>query len=299
MTAATSGTRAERDVADRRSAHRAIGVSAVGLLLTGTIELALAVFTGSVGLLGDALHNLSDVSTSAVVFLGFRISKKQPSQRYPYGYERAEDLVGLLIALVIWGSAVLAGYESYRKLVDHGATSSVYVGMTGAVLGIVGNQLVARYKLRVGRQIHSATLVADAKHSWLDALSSAGALGGLILVALGYRWGDPLAGFAVTLFICHVGFEVTREVTHHLMDGVDADELDAVRGAVADVAELRVVGVRGRWLGRSLLVEVQVEVSDLVTFAEFAWLRAAATHRVMQNLPAVREVSFVPVALDR
>ena len=151
----------------------------------------------------------------------------------------------------------------------------------------------------MGRQIHSATLVADAKHSWLDALSSAGALGGLILVALGYRWGDPLAGFAVTLFICHVGFEVTREVTHHLMDGVDADELDAVRGAVADVAELRVVGVRGRWLGRSLLVEVQVEVSDLVTIAEFARLRAAATHRVMQNLPAVREVSFVPVALDR
>lgn len=118
-------------------------------------------------------------------------------------------------------------------------------------------------------------------------------------MALGYRWGDPLAGFAVTLFICHVGFEVTREVTHHLMDGVDADELDAVRGAVADVAELRVVGVRGRWLGRSLLVEVQVEVSDLVTIAEFARLRAAATHRVMQNLPAVREVSFVPVALDR
>ena len=206
----------------RRAANRAVGVSALGLAATGLIELVLAVITGSVALLGDALHNLSDVSTSAVVFLGFRISKRPATDRYPYGFERAEDLAGLGVALVIWASAVFAGVESYRKLVGHGTTTSVYVGMAGAVLGIVGNQLVARYKLRIGRRISSATLLADAKHSWLDALSSAGALAGLILVAAGWRWGDPIAGFAVTLFIAHVGWEVTTDMLHRLMDGIDA-----------------------------------------------------------------------------
>src|ERR1700735_4759416 len=113
------------DAQERREANRAIAVSAVGLAVTGTVELVLAVLTGSVGLLGDAIHNLSDVSTSAVVFLGVRLSRKGPTERYPYGLDRAEDLAGIGIAVVIWASAAFAGYESVRQLVDHGNDSHV------------------------------------------------------------------------------------------------------------------------------------------------------------------------------
>jgi cation diffusion facilitator family transporter len=244
----------------RHAANRAVGVSAVGLALTGGIELVLALVTGSVGLLGDALHNLSDVSTSAVVFLGFRISRKPATERYPYGYERAEDLAGLGVALVIWLSAVFAGVESYRKLIHHGGTTHLSLGMAGAVLGVVGNQAVARYKGRIGRRIHSVTLLADARHSWLDALSSVGALAGLIAVALGYRWGDPVAGFAVTLFIVHVGYEVTTEIAHHLLDGVEPDHVRNARAAAESVPGVRRVSVRGRWMGRSLVFDVDGEL---------------------------------------
>lgn len=132
------------DAEERRQANRALGVSAAGLALTGVVELAIAVLTGSVGLLGDALHNLSDVSTSALVFLGFRVSKKDPTERYPYGFERAEDLAGVGIAVVIWASALFAGVESVRKLLGHGHTTHVGVGMAAAALGIIGNQVVAR-----------------------------------------------------------------------------------------------------------------------------------------------------------
>lgn len=121
--------------------------------------------------------------------------------------------------MAIWLSAVFAAIESYRKLVGHESTHSVGLGIGAAVLGIVGNQVVAADKRRVGHRIGSATLLADAQHSWLDALSSAGALVGLVLVAFGQRWSDPVAGFAVTLFIAHVGFEVTRELVDRLMDG--------------------------------------------------------------------------------
>src|SRR3984957_4620620 len=208
------------DARDRREANRAIGISAAGLAVTGLAELLLALLTGSVGLLGDAIHNLSDVSTSAVVFVGFRLSRRPPTDRYPYGLERAEDLAGVGIAVVIWASAAFAGYESVRKLIEHGHTSHVGLGIAGAIIGIVGNQVVARYKMRVGRRINSATLIADARHSWLDALSSAGALVGLIAVALGWSWGDPVAGIAVTIFICHVGYEVTADVMRRLGGGV-------------------------------------------------------------------------------
>src|SRR5579864_6627016 len=245
------------DTRDRRQANRAVGVSALGLAATGLIELLLAVLTGSVGLLGDAIHNLSDVSTSAVVFLGFRLSRKAPTERYPYGLDRAEDLAGIGIAVVIWASAAFAGYESVRKLLVHGPTSHVALGIFGAALGIAGNQIVARYKLVIGRRINSATLVADARHSWLDALSSAGALVGLIAVALGQPWGDPVAGLAITVFICHVGVQVTGDVMHRLADGVDPADLAAAEAAAGSVPGVIHAHARARWTGRTLRVEIE------------------------------------------
>ena len=280
---------AARDSQDRRLANRAIAVSAIGLGLTGAIELAIALVTGSVGLLGDALHNLSDVSTSAVVFFGFRISKKSPSRRYPYGFERAEDLAGLGVALVIWLSAFLAGYESFRKLVSGAGTNYVTLGMAAAVIGILGNLVVSRYKLHVGTKIHSSSLVADAHHSRLDALSSLGALIGLILVAAGFPIGDPIAGFAVTLLILEVGFEVTRDVLHHLLDGIEPELIDSVRVIAAgtpDVAD--VVAARGRWTGRTVRLELSIRP---VLGGDSAAIEAAILGRVQAEHEMVREIA--------
>jgi cation diffusion facilitator family transporter len=238
------------DAGDRRAANRAVAVSAVGLGATGLAELLLAVLTGSVGLLGDAIHNLSDVSTSAVVFLGFRLSRRPATERYPYGLERAEDLAGIGIAVVIWASAAFAGYESIRKLLVHGPTTHI-----GA--GIAGNLAVTRYKLVVGRRINSATLVADARHSWLDALSSAGALAGLVAVAAGRPWGDPVAGLAITVVICHVGYEVTGDVMHRLADGVAPSVITTAESAAGSVPGVLHAHARARWTGRTLRVEIE------------------------------------------
>jgi cation diffusion facilitator family transporter len=278
----------------RREANRAVAVSAVGLALTGGIELILALLTGSVALLGDALHNLSDVSTSAVVFLGFRISKRPPSSAYPYGYERAEDLAGLGVALVIWLSAVLAGYQSYLKFVRHAGTRHLAIGIAGAVIGIIGNQLVARYKGRVGRRIQSATLQADAKHSWLDALSSLGALVGLVIVATGRVWGDPIAGFVVTLFIIQVGFTVTREIVNHLMDGVDPTDIDAARDAALRVDGVTDAAVRGRWMGRSLVLEVEGRLRPETSLDKAESIGQQVEAAVHGAVPAARRVQWIP-----
>ncbi len=245
------------DAGERRQANRAVAVSAAGLAVTGLVELAIALLSGSVALLGDALHNLSDVSTSALVFVGFRASRKLPSERYPYGYERAEDLAGLGVAVVIWGSAVFAGFESVTKLLRHGTTDHVGWGIAAAAIGIAGNQLVARYKLTVGRRIRSATLVADAKHSWLDALSSGGAMLGLVGVAAGWGWADAVAGMVVTGFICHVGWEVTSDIAHHLLDGVDPEIVATAEAVTAAVPGVTHAHARARWTGRTLRVEVE------------------------------------------
>jgi cation diffusion facilitator family transporter len=273
------------DVQERREANRAIAVSAIGLAATGLAELLLAVLTGSVGLLGDAIHNLSDVSTSAVVFLGFRLSRRGPTERYPYGLDRAEDLAGIGIAVVIWASAAFAGYESIRKVLDHGTTTHVALGIAGAALGIIGNQVVARYKLVVGRRINSATLIADARHSWLDALSSAGALVGLVAVALGFRLGDPIAGMAVTLFICHVGYEVTKDVVHRLADGVDPSVITRAEAAAGSVTGVIHAHARARWTGRTLRVEIEGWVNPDLPAREADALGRLVADSLSRQLP--------------
>jgi cation diffusion facilitator family transporter len=282
-----------RDDADERhQANRAVAVSAIGLGATGLVELLLAVLTGSVGLLGDAIHNLSDVSTSAVVFLGFRLSRRPPTEQYPYGLERAEDLAGIGIAVVIWASAAFTGLESIRKLIQHGHTSHVAAGIAGAVLGIVGNQAVAWYKLRVGRRINSATLIADARHSWLDALSSAGALAGLAAVAFGQSWGDPVAGLAVTAVICHVGYEVTRDVVHRLADGVDPAVITAAEAAAGSVPGVIHAHARARWTGRTLRVEIEGWVDPDLPARDADALGRRVAGQISRQLPGAGSLTW-------
>ena len=285
------------DAAERRQANRAIAVSAIGLAVTGLVELAIALITGSVGLLGDALHNLSDVSTSAVVFLGFRISRRAPSERYPYGWERAEDLAGLGVAVVIWASAVFAGVESVHKLLADEGTSHLGAGIAAAVLGVLGNQAVARYKLRVGRRIQSAALVSDAKHSWLDALSSGGALAGLVAVTLGQRWGDPVAGLAITLFICHVGFQVTTDITRRLLDGIDAGVLTTAEHAAAAVDGVQHAHARARWTGRTLRITIEGWVDPDLAVRDADHLGRQVADAVHAAVSEARAITFTPRAM--
>jgi cation diffusion facilitator family transporter len=289
-----------RDDADeRRQANRAIAVSAVGLGVTGLAELLIALLTGSVGLLGDAIHNLSDVSTSAVVFLGFRLSRRPPTEKYPYGLERAEDLAGIGIAVVIWASAAFAGFESVHKLLVHGRTTYVGAGIAGAVLGIIGNQVVARYKLMVGRRINSATLIADARHSWLDALSSAGALAGLVAVAFGQSWGDPVAGLAVTAFICHVGYEVTADVLRRLADGVDPDVITRAEAAAGSVPGVIHAHARARWTGRTLRVEVEGWVDPGLPARDADALGRLVADEISRQLPEAGSFTWTTRAAPR
>jgi cation diffusion facilitator family transporter len=280
------------DVGERRQANRAIAVSAVGLALTGLIELAIALVSGSVALFGDAIHNLSDVSTSALVFFGFRTSRKIPSKRHPYGYERAEDLAGIGVALVIWASAIVAGVESVTKLLDHGTTADLGWGIAAAAVGIAGNQLVAFYKFVVGRRIRSATLVADAKHSWLDALSSAGAMLGLIGVAFGWGWADAVAGIIVTGFICHVGWHVTAEIAHRLLDGIDPNIITTAETIATTVPGVNHAHARARWTGRTLRIEVEALLNPDITLGEADQIGHHVATALTPQIPDMRSFTW-------
>lgn len=190
----------------------------------------------------------------------------------------------------------LLGYGQDREG-PLGHTAHVAAGITGAALGIVGNQVVARYKLRVGRRINSATLIADARHSWLDALSSAGALVGLVAVAFGLPWGDPLAGLAVTAFICHVGYEVTKDVVHRLADGVDPNVIIAAEAAAGSVPGVIHAHARARWTGRTLRVEIEGWVDPKLSAHDADELGRQVADQISQQLPEAGSLTWTTRAV--
>jgi cation diffusion facilitator family transporter len=164
-------------------------------------------------------------------------------------------------------------------------THFVGAGIAAAILGIIGNQVVARYKLVVGRRINSATLIADARHSWLDALSPAGALAGLVAVSLGQSWGDPVAGLAVTAFICHVGYEVTADVMRRLADGVDPDLIVTAEAAAGSVPGVIHAHARARWTGRTLRVEIEGWVAPDMSARDADELGRTVADEISRQLP--------------
>jgi cation diffusion facilitator family transporter len=287
-----------QDDSNRRRAMRAIVVSSLGLLLTSAFEIFITVLSGSVALLSDALHNLGDVFTTVGVYFGFRASRKQPTRRYPYGYGRAEDLTGIVIVIAIWSSAALAGWQSYEKLISGRGTTHLSLGMLAAVIGIVGNQVVARYKLSVGRAIKSAPLIVDARHSMLDAIASAGALAGLIGVALGLRVADPIAGLAITVLIVHIGIDATRDVASRLMDVNDEELTQAARAAaMSEPSVLDVGDVRVRWLGRQAEVRMILRLRATMSLTQAHDVAHRVQEIVLSEVPDIREVLVEPAPM--
>jgi cation diffusion facilitator family transporter len=155
-----------------------------------------------------------------------------------------------------------------------------------ALLGFLGNEAVAVFRIRVGREIGSAALVADGYHARADGLTSLAVLGGAAGVWAGYPLSDPLVGLLVTAAILILVWQAARAVLTRMLDGVEPEVLEAVGHAarhvpgVADVAE-----VRGRWLGHRLAFELNVVVSPQLTVAEGHGIAKEVRHQILHHVP--------------
>jgi cation diffusion facilitator family transporter len=254
----------ETDAAGRR----ALRISLVGLLITAAIQAAVVVLSGSVALLGDTLHNIADALTALPLLLAFRLARRPATSRYTYGYGRAEDLAGLFVIAMITLSSVLAGYEAIDRLIHPRHVSHLWAVAAAAIVGCAGNEIVARYRIRIGRRIGSAALVADGLHARTDGFTSLAVLFGAAGVGLGWRQADPIIGLLITIAILGVLRTAVRQVGARLMDAVDPDLVEQATSAlttvdgVLDVRELRI-----RWIGHTLRAEADITVEPGLTLA--------------------------------
>jgi cation diffusion facilitator family transporter len=275
---------------------RAIKISTFGLLATALIQFVIVAIGGSVGLLADSLHNFADVFTTVALWIAFNASKRAADHRYTYGYDRFEDLVGVVIVLIIGLSCAISGYEAYRALVHERVVSHIPASIAAGFVGVVGNEAVAQYKIRVGRKIRSAALVADGIHSRTDGLVSLGAVAGLVGVALGYPKADPVAAFVITAAIAWATIVAAREVTGRLVDKVDGELVGNVERQARSVPGVEDVhDIRARWAGRSLYVQMDLAIDEGLALRDAHAIAEEVRHAVLH---AIDGVSDVTVHLD-
>nr|BFE31863.1 cation diffusion facilitator family transporter [Actinomadura rugatobispora] len=265
---------------------RALWISLVVLGATTVLQAIVVAISGSVALLGDTLHNAADALTAVPLGIAFLLARRPPTRRYTYGYGRAEDVAGILIVLTIAASALAAGYTALERLADPRPVTHLWAVAMAALIGFTGNELVARYRIRVGRRIGSAALVADGLHARTDGFTSLAVLLGAGGVALGLPWADPVIGLLITLAILAVLRQAALEIWHRLMDAVDPDLVDKAEAALTSTPGVLDVGdIRLRWIGHRLRAECDVIVDPSATLVQAHRIAVDAEHGLLHALP--------------
>jgi cation diffusion facilitator family transporter len=280
----------DADLYGNRAGLRAVQISTAGMLLVAIIQFVIAGIGGSAGLFADALHNLGDVLTTVALWIAFAISNRAANQRYTYGYYRSEDLAGIFIVLVIIASAAAGATESILKLTSGTAPTAIYLSMAAALVGVAGNELLAQYKISMGKRINSVPLVADGQHSRIDGLTSLAAFLGLVGVALGFRLADPIAGLVITVVILTVVYSTSRSVLQRLLDAVDVRVVPAIMNATRVVPGVEGVNdIRARWVGHTLHVALNIEVDANLTIARAHEIAEEVRHRLFHEISGLSE----------
>jgi cation diffusion facilitator family transporter len=272
---------------------RATKISLVLLAVTAGLQVIVFLVSGSVALLADTIHNISDAFTSIPLWIAFVLMRRPPSRRFTYGLGRVEDLAGIIIVLFIAASAVLVGWESLQAFADPRGFDNVWLVAVAGVIGFIGNEAVAIYRIRVGRRIGSAALVADGNHARTDGITSLGVLLSAVGVGLGFPLADPIVGIAITVAILVILVGAARDVLRRLLDAVDPAMVDAAEQVLSCVPGVQEVeSVRMRWTGHRIRAEADVTVDPEIDVRGAHDIAENARHALLHAVKGLDDVTI-------
>src|SRR5215204_3161729 len=246
----------------------AIKWSFIILMITAALQLAVVFVSGSVALFADTIHNIGDATTAIPLWVAFVLARRKPSRTFTYGLGRAEDLAGILIVLIILFSAVVAGYEAINRLIHPQPVHQLGWLAAAGIIGFLGNEAVAVFRIRVGRQMNSAALIADGYHARTDGLTSLAVVLGAFGVWMGFPLADPIVGLVITVAIFGIVWQSARAVLTRMLDGVDPSVMTEIRHAAEHVPGVfAVTDARARWIGHKLHADVAISVDETLPLA--------------------------------
>jgi cation diffusion facilitator family transporter len=264
---------------------RALWISLAVLGATAATQAVVVVFSGSVALLSDTLHNVADALTAVPVGIAFLLGRRLATRRFTYGFGRAEDVAGIVVVLAIAGSALAAAIESIRRFTEPTDIRQLPVVAVAALVGFLGNEIAARVRIRTGRRIGSAVLVADGLHARADSITSLAVLLSVLGAAFGLRWADPAIGLVISVAIMIVTYSAAKQVVTRLMDAVDPALVDQAKAVLRDTEGVEAIDkIRMRWIGHALHAEVDLAVGAELTLRDAHTVAHRAEHRLRESI---------------
>jgi cation diffusion facilitator family transporter len=254
-------------------------------MATALLQLVVVLMSGSVALLSDTIHNFGDAATAIPLWIAFALTRLGASRRFTFGYGRVEDLAGVVIVLIILFSAVVAGYQAVERLINPQPVGFLWAVAAASLVGFMGNEAVAVFRIRVGREIGSAALVADGYHARTDGWTSLAVLAGAVGVWLGYPLADPIVGLLIAAAILVIVWQSGKAVFTRLLDGVEPEAIEEIRHTASCVPGVEDVSeVRARWLGHRLHAEVNVAVDPDLSVSEGHAIARELNHQLLHHL---------------
>ena len=277
----------------------AIKWSFIILAITSVLQLGVVYVSSSIALLADTIHNVADATTAIPLWIAFMLVRRPPTKMFNYGLGRVEDLAGILIVFIILFSAVFAGYQALYRLIHPQAIS--YLGWVAAagVIGFLGNEIVAVFRIKVGREIQSAALIADGYHARTDGLTSLAVVVGAFGVWAGFPLADPIIGLLITVTILGIVWQSAKSVLVRALDGVEPDIVDEIEHAAEHVKGIKVVSAKARWLGHRLHTDIAVAVDDRLPVSAGVKLAEQLRGELLGHISALRTATITFASQDR
>lgn len=269
----------------RTDGIRTAWIGLVGMMAVAAAQVFIVWISGSVGLLADTVHSLGHAVTTIPLIIAFRIGARAATKRYPYGFRRLEDLVGILICLVIFATAIIIIWESVDALINPRELTNLWWVFAAGLVGFAGNEIVAIYRIRGGKRIGSAALIAEGQHARVDGFTSLAVSVGITFAWFGMPQGDAIVGLFIALVILGVMFSSLRAVVRRLMDGVEPGTVEQIKTVVSAVDGVENVGLtRARWSGHRISAETIIEVSHELSVGESQQIVASVQHALASEV---------------
>ena len=264
----------------------AVKWSFIGLGITAVLQLIVVKLSGSIALLADTIHNFGDATTAIPLWIAFTFSRRKPTKRFTYGYGRIEDLAGVFVVLTILISAIVAGYESINRFFHPQKVEYLGAVVAASLVGFIGNEAVAVFRIKVGKEISSAALIADGYHARVDGFTSLAVLFGVIGVWLGFPLADPIIGLGITIAIFKIVWDSVKTVFIRLLDGVEPEIIDEIEHAVSHVSKVQeITQIHARWVGHFLHAELSIKVDSKLIVEEMNKISEEVKHELKHHLP--------------
>jgi cation diffusion facilitator family transporter len=262
-------------------------------MITAVLQIFIVYISGSIALLADTIHNFGDASTAIPLAIAFSLARRKPSKCFSYGYGRVEDLAGVVIVFLILFSAAVAGYESVTRFLNPQPVDHLKAVAIAAIIGCIGNEVVAQFRMKVGKEIGSAALIADGYHARVDGLTSLAVLIGAAGVWRGYPIIDPLIGMLITITILKIVLDSSKLVFTRLLDGVEPEVIDKVKNIAESVEGVfEITDLKVRWIGHRLHVEIKALVSPSLSVEEGHEIASAVEEKLLENFSYISSTTI-------